>query len=340
MKLICPHCDVKGSIDDKFLGKKLKCPKCGQSFTVSEEEAAQAAPPVDDFFESESSAPAPPSSNLDGLVDETETCAHCGNSFPEDELIELEGQQVCAACKPTILQKLKEGAIATSSGGLEAGIAGHYSFQIGEVLSEAWGKVSGAKGPIFGGFFAMYAISFLLMFIGGMLVSLLGFNENMGMMLAFITQLGLQLIYAALTVVMTAGIMMMGVQRAADESINFSMLFDGIAKVKPLLIAMILQTIIIMLGFLLLILPGIYLGVAYGLTYPLIMDKDLGPWEAMEASRKAIHHHWCQIFILGLLMTLIIVFSAIPLGIGLIWTIPMGTIVLGIVYRIIFGIEE
>ncbi|MCI5150869.1 MAG: hypothetical protein D3916_16050, partial [Candidatus Electrothrix sp. MAN1_4] len=111
MKLTCPHCNVKGSIDDKFLGKKLKCPKCNQSFTVTEEEAAQAAPPVDDPFGSESAAsnpPPPPSSELDEQIDETATCTNCGNSFPEDELIALEGQQICATCKPTILQKLKE----------------------------------------------------------------------------------------------------------------------------------------------------------------------------------------------------------------------------------------
>ncbi len=343
MKLTCPHCNVKGSIDDKFLGKKLKCPKCGQSFTVTEEEIAQAVPSVDDLFESEDSAstdlPDTSSPDLDEQVDEPETCTNCGNSFPEDELIELEGQQICAICKPIILQKLKEGAVATSSGGLEAGIAGQYSFQIGEVLSEGWAKVNGAKGAIFGGVFAMYAISFLIMLIGGMLVGLLGLNEN-GMMLAIISQLGLQLIYTALTVVLTAGIMMMGVRQAADESINFSMLFDGIAKVKPLLIAMILQTIIVIIGFLLLIIPGIYLSIAYGLTYPLIMDKDLGPWEAMEASRKAIHHSWFQVFGLSFVMGLIFMVSAIPLGIGLIWTIPMGTIVLGVVYRIIFGTEE
>jgi uncharacterized membrane protein len=357
MKLVCPHCGVKGSIDDKFLGKKLKCPKCNQSFTVAEEEAAQAAPAVDDLFASEASEsaasppPAPPtppssessdsldSSDSDEQLDEPAICTNCGNSFPQDELIELEGQQICGICKPIVLQKLKEGAVATDSGSLEKGIAGHYSFQIGEVLSEAWEKTNGAKKPILGAVSAMYAISFLIMFIGGELISLLGLDQN-GMMLFIISNLIINLLNIVLSVILTAGIMMMGVRWATGQPINFSMLVDGVAKIKPLLIAMILMWIIIAIGFLLLIIPGIYLSIAYGLTIPLIMEKGLGPWEAMEASRKAIHHSWFQIFGLYLVMSLIFMISVIPLGIGLIWTIPMGTIALGIVYRIIFGIEK
>jgi predicted Zn finger-like uncharacterized protein len=336
MKLTCPHCGATGSIDDKFIGRKLKCPKCSQNFRITEEEDPQKSAPES---KKKPDGISPGNEEHPEQAVETESCTGCRKAFPEDELIEIEGQRICVTCKPALLQKLKEGATETGAGGLESGMAGQYSFQIGEVLSEAWEKVNGAKGAIFGAVFAMYAISFLIMRIGGMLIGLLGLNEN-GMILAIISQLGLQFIYTALTVILTAGIMMMGVRRAADESINFPMLFDGIAKVKPLLIAMILQTIIVIIGFLLLIIPGIYLSIAYGLTIPLIMKKGLGPWEAMEASRKAIHHSWFQVFGLYFVMGLIFMVSALPLGIGLIWTIPMGVIVLGIVYRIIFGTEE
>ena len=41
-----------------------------------------------------------------------------------------------------------------------------------------------------------------------------------------------------------------------------------------------------------------------------------------------------------ILMMLIAAVSAIPLGIGLIWTYPMMINVIGILYRDIFGVEE
>jgi len=46
----------------------------------------------------------------------------------------------------------------------------------------------------------------------------------------------------------------------------------------------------------LLAIPGIYLSIAYGMTLPLLAFNELGAWQAMEASRKAITHHWWRIF--------------------------------------------
>ena len=73
---------------------------------------------------------------------------------------------------------------------------------------------------------------------------------------------------------------------------------------------------------------------------PLITDKGMGVWEAMETSRKAIHKCWFRVFGIYLLMILIYLVSMIPLGIGLIWTMPMIIMVGGILYRRLFGVSE
>ena len=85
-----------------------------------------------------------------------------------------------------------------------------------------------------------------------------------------------------------------------------------------------------------LVLPGIYLSVGYALTLPLILDKGLGPWEALEASRKAIHKKWWTVFGLYIVMMLLYTVSAIPLGLGLIWTVPMFFVMIGILYSRFF----
>ncbi|WP_419533208.1 hypothetical protein [Endozoicomonas sp.] len=116
--------------------------------------------------------------------------------------------------------------------------------------------------------------------------------------------------------------------------------YDYFNTTLPLLGLYILMTILIVIGFLLLILPGIYLAIAYMLAIPLVVDKKMGIWEALETSRKAVTKRWFSIFGLTLLIMLINAIAMIPLGLGLIWTVPMSTIAFGILYRNIFGCSQ
>ena len=102
----------------------------------------------------------------------------------------------------------------------------------------------------------------------------------------------------------------------------------------------ILMNILIVIGFVLLIVPGIYLSIAYVMAIPLVIDRNMGPWEALECSRKAVTKKWFNFFGILIVMSLIAAVSAIPLGIGLIWTIPMMALVYAIMYRQTFGVSR
>jgi uncharacterized membrane protein len=98
--------------------------------------------------------------------------------------------------------------------------------------------------------------------------------------------------------------------------------------------------VFVLLGFALLILPGIYLAIGSFLALQLVADKKMRPWSAFKASVRAITHKWFQVFSLILLLMGIMFLSAIPLGIGLIWTWPLFINTKGILYRNIFGIDQ
>jgi uncharacterized membrane protein len=76
------------------------------------------------------------------------------------------------------------------------------------------------------------------------------------------------------------------------------------------------------------------------MTVPLIVDRKMSPWQAMEASRKAIHGEWWKFFGLFIVMGIIFMISSLPLGLGFIWTWPMFVVLGGVVYRSLFGIEK
>ena len=88
------------------------------------------------------------------------------------------------------------------------------------------------------------------------------------------------------------------------------------------LVFFVVATIGILIGFVLLILPGIYLSVAWFLGFYLLIDKGLAPMEALGRSRDLVHE-------VGFWKVLIILF-AMSIGLQLIALIP----VLGIVGNI------
>ncbi len=223
------------------------------------------------------------------------------------------------------------------SASIESAIVGNYDFSIGDSLKEGWQRVSGLKGP----FWAAAVVVFIFMLVAGLALSAIAnvlslTNGTVGL----VAQLLLQLAIMAAIYPFMAGIAMLGVRRAVDLPISYQEAFAYFAYVSPLVIAGVLMSILMTLGFLLLIIPGIYLSVAYMFTVPLVVEKNLSAWQAMETSRKAVTRHWFKFFFTLLVMGIIFVLSAIPLGLGLIWTYPMLVAVMGILYRDTFGVQQ
>ena len=78
-----------------------------------------------------------------------------------------------------------------------------------------------------------------------------------------------------------------------------------------------------LLGILCLVIPGIYLGIAWNFAVPIIyFFKGIGLWDSMEASRRVITKKWWWFLLLVLSVTLINIVGALCLLVGLFITIP------------------
>jgi len=230
-------------------------------------------------------------------------------------------------------------------GSVEKAIHGEYSFSIGAVISEAWTKTKGSKW-IFNLSFVFYFLVIIIVmtlmeFITVSLVSSNAMGGDPSQMVSgmMFVPLALQLSANLIILPMVMGLAMMGIKRSVDAPISSGMVFKYFPKMLPLFVTMLLIYIMVIIGFILFVLPGIYLMIAYYMAMPLVAEKGLSPWQAMEASRKAITHRWFSIFGFFITMLLIIVVSALPLGIGMIWTMPMMVIAFAILYRNMFGVN-
>jgi hypothetical protein len=222
-------------------------------------------------------------------------------------------------------------------GSLRSALEGDYELSVGGTLSEAWERTQGVKFTFLASVFVYIVILLIIGTIFGIIFNIQAYQEAGSEFQALLAQVGIDLISMPIEIPMFTALFMMGVKHVNDHPIEVGDLFNYYIMVWPLVFASILVYLFVAVGIVLLILPGIYLSVAYIFVYPLMIDKRMGAWEAMETSRKAVTKHWFTFFFILLALGLITLLSALPLGIGLIWTIPMGYLVYGIMYTKVFG---
>lgn len=205
-----------------------------------------------------------------------------------------------------------------------------YDFSITGVLKEGFNRSNGVKGIFIG---ATLLLIIILMLTNGILEFVFPSTaSNLNALVA-------GFISGIITIPIQVGISMLGVSRAREQEFKVADMFNYFTMAMPIVITYVVLTFMTYLGFLLLIIPGIYLLIAYAFSYMLVVDKGLGTWEAMELSRKTVTKQWFKFFGLSLVTGAIIIISALPLGIGLIWTIPMTYIAYGLLYHRLFDEE-
>jgi hypothetical protein len=99
--------------------------------------------------------------------------------------------------------------------------------------------------------------------------------------------------------------------------------------------AVVTQPVVAALGALL-VTVGVYLAVGYALVVPLIIDRRLPVWRALETSRKTVNPNWFRFFGLQIARSLILLASALTLGLALVLTLPLAFAVLIVAYRDLF----
>ncbi len=149
-----------------------------------------------------------------------------------------------------------------------------------------------------------------------------------------------QIVIGLVSYPLSAGMTMLGIKRSVGEPANAFMIFDYYSKTISIFLLYVLMMILIFIGLILLILPGIYLMVAYSMAMPLLVEKNMGIWEALETSRKRINKCWFEMLVLYILMIVLFIVAALPLGIGLIWAVPFAIVLMAVVYRNLFGVGQ
>lgn len=118
-----------------------------------------------------------------------------------------------------------------------------------------------------------------------------------------------------------------------DREYKISNLFVGFDKTIKYIGAYILTMIITIIGFFLLIFPGIIRAIKLSLAQYLILDKWYNPIKAIKISRKMTKGYVGDIFIISFVAWLINILWVLALLVWLIWTLPLSIIANAYIYK-------
>jgi len=232
---------------------------------------------------------------------------------------------------------LHEPVVTGEYGSIEKGLAGDYEIAIGDTISEAWNATAGNKWTINGALF-VYLLCFIMFGSASGLLSFMGEGDSSGIAIG-VVELILELLMYGASAALGAALYVMGAKISVGQPTSFNDLFIFLPKIVKALGVYVLMMILIVLGFLALVLPGIYLSIAYLFAIPLALEKDMSIWQALETSRKVVTKRWWSMFGLGLVLGLLSIAGVVTLLIGFIWIAPLAVIAYGIAYRNMFGLE-
>lgn len=136
-----------------------------------------------------------------------------------------------------------------------------------------------------------------------------------------------------INIILAIGLIKIALSFCNEQKPRIGALFDAWGCFWRYVAAGILYGLIIMAGFILLIIPGIIWSVKFGLCFYFIIDKGLGPIEALKASSRTTMGVKWDLFGFGIVCGLINLLGVLCLLVGVFATYPIVLVASALVYR-------
>ena len=136
------------------------------------------------------------------------------------------------------------------------------------------------------------------------------------------------------------GLYMLGLSHARNTPRTVFALFDYIPLIFLLALTQLVNSILMQLGLVLLIIPGLYFWMATSFSLMLVADKSLTPLKAILLSCRVFNAYWGQITALFMIMAVLAITIPLTLGLSLIWIMPLYFSLIGVLYEKLIGGEQ
>jgi len=209
-------------------------------------------------------------------------------------------------------------------------LARDYNLKIGSCLRRGWNLLKGEFWPFVGITALFLALFSVASSFGGASFT----HETGGNSVLQTGSAVSMLVYGPLF----GGLAFYFLKKVRREPATVETAFCGFGhRFLHVFLAGFVTALLITLGFVCFLLPGIYLFVAWMFTLPLVMDKGLDFWSAMELSRKVVSRHWFKCFGLAIILLLLPFAGILALIVGVFVMLPLVFATSIYAYEDIFG---
>ena len=172
---------------------------------------------------------------------------------------------------------------------------------IGDCIQRGWDLAIQNLGPLIG-----YACVIIAIGTGLTLIPIIGW-----------------IVGVVISPSLSAGYFVYVRKKLRGERAEFADFFGAFNYLGQLFLLGLVSWILVAIGTLLCILPGLYLAVGYMFSSFLVVSRNLDFWQGMETSRKAVTANLGSVIILLLALLGINILGALACLVGLIFTIPL-----------------
>ncbi len=195
------------------------------------------------------------------------------------------------------------------------------SFSKSEAIGFGWNT---AKSNL--GFFILFSLLYLAVFIVlGIIGYFLEKNPYPSVMVNIITWI--------LSIVLSMGFIKISLKLVDGNKPTYSDLFSSYTLFFNYLFGYILYSLIMLIGFILLFIPGIYFALKFQFCLYFIADKGVGPITALKMSSQATKGVKINLLLFGLLLWLVMMAGILAFIVGLFIAFPTTMVASAFVYR-------
>ncbi len=195
------------------------------------------------------------------------------------------------------------------------------SLEAGVILSEAWNSLKANTSLVL----KIFGLLIIISIAANLVVQV---SASVSDLLSLIAQLANMVVQMLLGV----GTLYISIAVAMEKPVELSMLWKLTDRLAPYFIVSMLYGLLVSVDFLLLIFPGIIWATKYGMAAMIVAWKKMNAMDAMHLSAQMTNGYKWQLFVLYLVFLVINVAAALALMVGLLITIPLSYLAMGIIF--------